>query len=130
MDVKVRLVKIYIFAIAAASGIRQCRPDRLLHHVTEHPRQNQLAFARYFSGFNRQRFAAYARPRKTRSNTYAVFLGSKVGIARYAQKLVQVFFGNHYFFRAIYNFFCGLAAQRSDFAVQIAHPGFAHIVAH
>ena len=127
---KVRLVEVELLAVAFASYEAQGRADAFFHHVTEFARKYQLALAVEGSSLYCQSFASDGSPSQARGYADAVFLREGIGVSGYAQKLMQILWGNFYRLFIFQILLCGFAAYRADFTLKIAYAAFADILAH
>ena len=114
----------------ARADVRHGRLRRLLHHVAQLAGQRELAFAVDHSGFGAQNRAADFGPGQAGDQAdFALFVGQRVAELDHAQEVVDVFLadGDVVALAFLHHFARDLAADVADFALQVAHAGFARV---
>src|SRR5579862_6351195 len=113
----------------------QCRLHRLLHHLTELSGHGEAALAFHLSGFDEQHVAASRRPCQTHRNSGALgalgnfAFGADLHSAQHVVLLHHLRRNAKFVGLAFSNASRLLAANGSDGALQVAHAGFARVVA-
>src|SRR5690606_39969145 len=106
--------------------------DRLLHHVAELARVNQLALARHDRGLDREQLAADLGPRKPRDLTDLIVLfRAAVTEAPYAEILLEVIVSDahHALTRLQQQLLDDLAADRCALALEVTHARLSRVEA-